>query len=244
MKDNFSAQAAVYAQYRPGYPPALFDYLETLSGSRQAAWDCATGNGQIAIGLSAFFEKVYATDISEKQLAHAAAAGNIEYRVEPAEASSFADHTFDLIVVAQAIHWFRFDHFYREVKRTLKQGGVLVVTGYDLLRISPAIDAVLEDFHERVVGPYWDPERIYVDERYKTIPFPFTELPVPDLVYKTAWDLEHLLGYVNTWSAVQHYIKAKDANPVDMLRESLQEVWTPGTSKSIIFPILLRAGRL
>ncbi len=68
MKDNFSRQAAGYARYRPSYPPELFDFILSYVKERTIAWDCATGNGQTAIVLAGLFEKVYATDISRKQL--------------------------------------------------------------------------------------------------------------------------------------------------------------------------------
>jgi len=205
MKDNFSEQAAQYAQYRPGYPPALFEYLAGLSPARSCAWDCATGNGQMALGLSAFFDRVYATDISEKQLAHAVKAPNITYLKEPAEAPSFAACQFDLAVAGQAIHWFDFGSFYREVRRTLKPGGVFAAAGYGLPRISPEVDGVLTAFYLQEIGPYWDPERRYVDEGYRTIPFPFREVKPPGFHYKVSWELPQLAGYVSTWSAVQHY---------------------------------------
>lgn len=244
MKDIFSVQAASYARYRPGYPASLFDYLEQICTVKDRAWDCATGNGQIASGLSSFFGTVLATDISEQQLSHAPLAPNIVYRREAAESSSFDDAVFDLIIVAQAIHWFQFDLFYKEVKRTLKPDGVFVVTGYSMAVINPEIDAVLLDYHENIVGAYWDPERVYVDEHYKTIPFPFREMESPQLAYQDSWSLERLCGYVDSWSATQHYIKATGANPVPALKERLQQVWGTAQDVPLTFPLLLRVGTL
>jgi methylase of polypeptide subunit release factors len=71
FKDHFSKQAAGYAKFRPRYPPQLFDSLGRIAPSRQLAWDCATGNGQAAIGLASVFDRVIATDASEKQIANA-----------------------------------------------------------------------------------------------------------------------------------------------------------------------------
>ena len=71
MKDNFSTQSEGYAIYRPTYPQALYDYLFKLTENKQAAWDCATGNGQVARVLAQHFDAVYATDISENQLKNA-----------------------------------------------------------------------------------------------------------------------------------------------------------------------------
>ncbi len=46
--DHFSAVSDTYAQYRPHYPQALFDYLASLTPRHDCAWDCATGSGQAA----------------------------------------------------------------------------------------------------------------------------------------------------------------------------------------------------
>ncbi len=58
FKDHFSGHAANYAKFRPNYPRQLFEYLVSIAPGRGRAWDCATGNGQAAVGLSAFFECV------------------------------------------------------------------------------------------------------------------------------------------------------------------------------------------
>lgn len=71
MKDNFSKQAQLYALFRPGYPQQLYDFLVALSIHKKTAWDCGTGNGQVAVNLSAYFEQVFATDISANQIASA-----------------------------------------------------------------------------------------------------------------------------------------------------------------------------
>ena len=89
MKDNFSKQSELYAQYRPAYPPALFEYISNFVANKNTAWDCGTGNGQSAVALSRYFKKVIATDISSKQINLAEKASNIFYSVQPSERSPF-----------------------------------------------------------------------------------------------------------------------------------------------------------
>src|SRR5437879_2833438 len=108
MKDNFSKRSHLYARFRPTYPRQLFEFLISLVPERQAAWDCGTGNGQVAAVLAGYFDKVYATDISENQIKHAVEKPNVVYKIEAAEQTSFPDELFDLITVAQAVHWFDF----------------------------------------------------------------------------------------------------------------------------------------
>src|SRR5215471_13440479 len=103
MKDNFSSQSDQYAKYRPTYPRDLFDYLNFIVPNKQNAWDCGTGNGQVAYELAKTFENVFATDISEAQLDNAIQADNIIYSIQPAEKTNFENNLLDLIVVAQAI---------------------------------------------------------------------------------------------------------------------------------------------
>ncbi len=243
MKDNFSTQAQGYAQFRPSYPKEMTDYIAGLCTNKHAALDVATGNGQVAVALANHFDTVYATDISDKQLENAAAAHNITYSNQPAEHMDFADNLFDLITVAQAIQWFDFDAFYKEVYRLLKPGGIFAVMGYGLFITNPEADAILMDFYKNITGPYWDAERRYLDENYTTIPFPFKEIEAPRFSNTFTWSFEQLTGYLSTWSAVQHYIKANGTNPLDLISEKLQEVWQRGNGQ-VEFPLLLRIGRI
>lgn len=243
MKDNFSEQSDQYAQFRPGYPEAFFTYLKSIVPDREAAWDCGTGNGQVAKELAGFFQQVCATDISAAQIQQAMKLPNIQYSVQAAEHTNFLNDVFDLVVVAQAIHWFDFDKFYKEVNRTAKKNALLVVIGYGLLEIAPEIDAIILDFYKNVIGPYWDSERRFIDEKYQTIPFPFEEIPAPDFNNVYDWNWEHLIGYLNTWSAVKHYQKANGRNPVALVAEKLKAAYGNQTRK-VNFPLLLRIGKV
>ena len=127
FRDHFSTQSAAYAQFRPHYPEALIQYLADLAPARERAWDCATGNGQVAVELARFFTEVVATDASARQLEHATPHERVRYRVLPAEQTDFAPASFDLVTVAQALHWFDLDRFYAEVRRTLRPEGVITV---------------------------------------------------------------------------------------------------------------------
>jgi len=243
MKDNFSTGSDQYALFRPTYPAALFGYLLSLVPRRERAWDCGTGNGQVAVMLAESFGRVEATDISAAQLKSAVPHERVSYSVQPAEKTFFPDDAFDLITVAQAIHWFDFDAFYREVERTIRPGGVLAVIGYDRPRISPAVDAVLDRFYHDVVGPFWDRERRYIDEQYRTIPFPYPEIAAPPFSIDVEWSFGHLIGYIGTWSAVKHYQKAKGEDPVEGIHADLKKNWGGDVVKKARFPILLRVAK-
>ncbi|CAN5706015.1 class I SAM-dependent methyltransferase [soil metagenome] len=244
MKDNFSKQSDLYVQYRPTYPPELFANIFQFVKQKNIAWDCGTGNGQVAKVLAQYFTTVYATDISIDQIKNAANADKIIYTIESAEQTSFADNSFDLITVAQAIHWFDFNKFYSEVKRTAKPGGILAVIGYGLIQTSGKLTDAILYFYRNIVGPYWDKERKYIDENYQTIPFPFAELEPVQLNNFFEWNFDELIGYLNTWSAVQHYIKANNKNPVDLYQNELKDAWGDKQIEIFSFPILLGIGKI
>ena len=244
MKDLFSTESEKYAQFRPGYPDELFDYINEITPHKEIAWDCGTGNGQVAVELARSFDKVFATDISQAQIDQATAAKNIHYIVQPAEKISFPDYFFDLIVVAQAIHWFDFDRFYSEVRRTGKKDAILCVMGYGMVSVSKEIDELIDIFYQNVIGSYWDKERRYIDEYYHTIPFPFQELKTPVFEIELEWDFGHFLGYLSTWSAVKKFTAQNHYDPITELQSALEKHWEEKASKKVHFPLLLRVGHL
>lgn len=244
MKDNFSTHSNLYKQYRPDYPLDLFEWLFKQINQFESAWDCGTGNGQIASVLSKKFKNVFATDISEQQLSNAAILPNIEYSKQSAEHTNFANNFFDLITVGQAIHWFDFENFYKEVKRSAKPNAIIAVVGYGQFKCEPAIDAIIDTLYTDIIGKYWDKERKYVEENYLSIPFPFKEIQGPHFSNRYSWDLPQIIGYLETWSAVKHYQKENNQNPVDLIKKDLEAVWDTGEFKEINFPIITRIGSI
>jgi hypothetical protein len=242
MKDNFSTQSDKYAKYRPGYPAEFFDYLYAMVPVKESAWDCGTGNGQIAIELAKRFEEVFATDISQSQLDNAIQAPNIYYSQQPAEITNFENEIFDLVTVGQAIHWFDFDKFYAEVRRTTKKNALICLVGYGGVDVSEEINKLKKNFYTEVVGAYWDKERKYVDDNYTSLPFPFEEIQAPAFENKLRWDLEKYIGYVNTWSAVKKFIKENGFNPIEKFQKELEVLWERGEVKEVRFPLMIRLG--
>jgi SAM-dependent methyltransferase len=244
MKDNFSTASGGYAKFRPNYPQAIFDFLYPLLKERQMAWDCGTGNGQIAQELAKDFQQIEATDISQSQLDHAYTADNIRYSLQAAEATDFGDDIFDLITVGQAVHWFDFDKFNNEVNRVATPNAIIAILGYELNNITPAIDQIVRRFYTEVIGEYWDPERQHLETRYQRVPFPFKELETPEIYNIKLWSFDTLIGYLKTWSAVQHFIQANGYDPVDEISSELKYAWGSSEVRKVSFPIIFRVGRV
>jgi SAM-dependent methyltransferase len=242
FKDHFSRQAADYAKFRPGYPKELFDYLGSIAPSRHFAWDCGTGNGQAAVALASVFDRVIATDASERQISNAQPHARVEYRVAPAENCGIKSEMVDLIMVAQALHWFDLYRFYAETRRVLKPAGVLAASAYNLLQIEPAIDEVVNRYYYEVVGPFWPPERELV-ENFADLPFPFHEIDPPKFEMTAQWNLDYLLGYLRTWSSTQRFMAANGADPLKKIIDELRGAWgNPQQVRSVIWPLTLRVG--
>ena len=240
--DHFTPVAASYASFRPTYPPALFSWLASLTRGHGLAWDCACGSGQATLDLAAHFERVIATDASAAQLALAPAHPKVEWRVASAEVSGLDDHPVDLVTVAQAVHWFDLPRFYAEVRRVLKEGGVLAAWCYGIVTVEgDAVDAVVQHFYHQVVGPYWPAERHHVETGYRELDFPFTEISAPAFHIEVAWTLPEFLGYLRSWSSTSRYQQARGHDPVTVLETELAPLWgVSETRRKITWPLALR----
>lgn len=205
-------------------------------------WDVGTGNGQMVKGMADGFRSIVATDISAAQLSQAPLFDHVHYSVQAAEQTNFQKGAINLITIAQAIHWFDFDRFYQEVRRVSANDAIIAVIGYSRPKLQAELDQLLDEFYTLTVGPYWDKERHYIDEGYKTIPFPFTELERPDFSMYYEWHLAHLIGYLSTWSAVKHYKTQTGKDPLTEFKFKLESVVDPKAVLKVEFPLLLRIG--
>jgi ubiquinone/menaquinone biosynthesis C-methylase UbiE len=240
-KNYFQQGAEAYNKFRPSYPPELIAYVSSISSKHSIAWDCATGNGQAAVLLADYFSTVIATDASSTQIQKATKTSGVHYQVATAEHSGIQKNSIDLITVAQAFHWFNQASFTTEARRVLKDKGVIAIWTYNLLSVEKPIDALLQHFYTDIVGEYWPKERRLVEEGYKNIHLPFSEIKPPTFNMTAKWDFEQLLGYLATWSASKEYQRVLNRNPMDKIHDKLLEKWGPpeGT-RTITWPLSLK----
>jgi SAM-dependent methyltransferase len=244
FKDHFSGHANAYARYRPDYPAELFSYLATLTPRREIALDLATGSGQAAVGLAAHFALVVASDGSVSQLQNAERHPHVVYVGNLAEQPALKDGSVDLVAAAQAAHWFDHERFYPEVKRVLRADGALALWTYGLAYVEPRVDAIVRHFYADIVGSYWPPERRWVESAYRDLPFPMQEVEAPSFQLNLEWDLDSLIGYISTWSAVQRFKRATGEDPLPALRAEIAPCWpSPMETKRVAWPLHLRVGR-
>ena len=147
------------------------------------------------------------------------------------------------MAVAQALHWFDREAFFREASRVLVSRGVLAVWCYEVFVCSPAIDAIVSRFYHEVVGPYWPPERKWIEQGYAGIELPFPELETPSFDMSLEWTLEELVGYLGTWSATQRYTEATGRSPLYELRAELETAWDGANARRVRWPLAIKACR-
>lgn len=254
MKDLFSDCSALYQQTRPSYPHSVITEILKYVPSTHFAWDCGAGSGQFTQLLVPYFEYVVATDLSRQQLNQAPYFENVSYQVQSAERTSFADQSFDLIVVAQAVHWFDFDVFFQEVTRTLKKDGVIALIGYGTLTAQDqGLNDQIQHLYTEILKQDWDAERRHIDAHYQTIPFPFEKLADSDSSMRYSWTTQQLLGYLNTWSAIKRYRERQmqqDSVHADARQDPLHQITAylddPRFERGVEvdFPIFLKIGQV
>ncbi|KAL6987252.1 hypothetical protein U1Q18_013003 [Sarracenia purpurea var. burkii] len=259
--DLFQKQGNLYWKSRPNYPEELFQFIASKTPSHNLAWDVGTGSGQAAASLAEIYKNVIATDTSQGQLQFARKFPNVRYQHTPpnmslAELKNLVSEqsSVDLVIVAQALHWFDLPTFYHQVKWVLKKPhGVIAAWCYTNPEVNEAVDSIFRRIYFVDSRPYWSPGRNWVVDKYTNIDFPFE--PVGDGVdhtgpfeFKTekVMDLEEYLTYTQSASASQ---SARDKG-VELLNDGVVEefkrAWDEDGNgpKVVKFPIYLRIGKV
>jgi SAM-dependent methyltransferase len=125
----FNRLAADYA-HRPAYPEPLVARLLALAGGPGArVADLGAGTGLLAVPLAAAGARVWAVEPARAMLAalRSAASPGVTGVHAAAEATGLEPATFELVVLADALHWTDPASAGREAARLLAPGGVAAV---------------------------------------------------------------------------------------------------------------------
>lgn len=243
--DHFSGVSSGYAEFRPRYPRDLYEFIASVAPNHQLVWDCGAGSGQASNDLTGWFQRVVASDVSAAQIAHATSHDRVEWLVATAEAAPLHGDSVDVVTVAQALHWFDHARFYGEVRRVAVPGAAIVAWSYSPPKMEGDVGALLDQFMFETLRGYWPPERRYVDEGYRSIPFPFERIDSPELRLDDEWPLSQLTGYMRTWSATARYRKQLGVDPVVAVAQQLRGLWgDPDDRRAITWPLVVFAGRV
>jgi SAM-dependent methyltransferase len=143
-KRRFSNRAEDYAKYRPGYPREILDLMGTWCrlAPESVIADIGSGTGLLSRIFLEHGNRVFGVEPN----AEMRSAGEEYLRRFPrftsvpgsAEAALLPDDSVDLVVAAQAFHWFDVERTRKEFRRILKAGGsVVIVWNERLLDTTP-----------------------------------------------------------------------------------------------------------
>jgi SAM-dependent methyltransferase len=148
------------------------------------------------------------------------------------------------VASSQAFHWFDHPRFFDEVRRVARPGGVIAVWCYGIDSVTPEVDAVVDELYSGYLGSSWEPERRLVEKLYRDVAFPFAEIAAPPFEMRVEWELAHLVGYVETWSALATYRRTSGDDPMKVILPRLEAAWGGAATRPVTWPVGMRAGRV
>lgn len=243
-ENHFEQGGAVYAQSRPTYPESLAIELASLCPSKTHAVDVGCGTGQLSVLLASQFEKVTALDPSASQIASAEQHEGVEYSVQGAEDTGVKDTSADLVVAAQAAHWFDLDKFYAEVERIIKPNGILALISYGVPILEGEIGKRFDQFYWKDIYHFWPQGRKHVERGYQDLSFPYEEFTLKPLAIERLWNRDQFLLYIDTWSAKRKAEDAQDLTLFDAYTQELASTWPDGQTHKVCWPIVARIARI
>ena len=123
---SFGTVADAYDRARPGYPPEAARWLAGTTPAR--VLELGAGTGRLTADLVALGHDVLATDPLDEMLRHLTARlPDVRVVRAVAERIPLPSRAADLVVSAQAFHWFDLDHALPEIARVLRPGGELAL---------------------------------------------------------------------------------------------------------------------
>ena len=220
-----AAHASLYSKYRPTYPKsvvnAITSYVSNRGGTLSLALDVACGSGQSTFYLKDNFKQVIGVDVSKAQIEEANSkcrtqnADNVQFSLGNGLELPVESDSVDVVTIAQALHWLDASKFFTECQRVLKRNGCLAVYGYGNVRlVNEQCNTLVSSFYRDTLKGCWHDTRCHIDEEYRDIDLPFSNVHRIDtsMPYKTS--LEAFIGYISSWSGYQKYCEDHPDNTV------------------------------
>src|SRR5437868_1659935 len=129
--ERFTKLAAAYAQNRPTYPVEAIDAIVEKCSLKvgQVVVDVGCGTGISSRLFAEIGMNVIGIEPNEqmRKTAESEPHANISYRDGTGEATGLPDTSADLVLAAQAFHWFESEKALAEFSRVLKPAGHAVL---------------------------------------------------------------------------------------------------------------------
>ncbi len=153
--DPWQPLAEAYAANRTGYSGELYDTIAAFGLRRGVSiLDLGCGTGIAAMPFASNGFPVTGVDPSEAMLAKARAAiPHAEFVQASAESLPFTGERFDVVISAQAFHWFDRLKAFGEIERVLRPGGIVAIWWKQLMTQDPVSEITCETFRSLGVEP-------------------------------------------------------------------------------------------
>ena len=184
-------------------PQGFMQWLAARPAQKGTSVECGAGLGELSAFLNTIFRKSIATDLSPPPSCHT----HIDVLCGAAEDIPAGDHSIDLLLSMQALHFFDVQQHLREARRLLRPGGVFAALSWGEISLPPAIEAAYRPVIE-TIAPYWESQRGWAVSGYAGLQFPGTRLKIPLAALRRPMTLPGLDAEIARWSAVQKAITA------------------------------------
>lgn len=159
---DFGRTSRDYAKYRDIYPAGMYEKLVQFGIGRenQEILDLGSGTAILPLNMVHTGAHFTATDLSEnqialgRQLAHDRGIDNIDFRVCPAEATGFAENSFDAVTAVQCFPYFDAERATEEIRRILKPHGLFCKIIMDWKPLEDEVIAEMEAL-VKAYNPLW-----------------------------------------------------------------------------------------
>lgn len=215
---RFGDRASDYAQFRPSYPIAAIDaLLEGLPGQGLVAADIGAGTGIASRLLAERGVRVLAVEPNQGMRESAEPHPMVSFLDGAAEATGLADGSVDLVLCAQAFHWFKPQEALSEFRRILERPGRLALLVNERVDDDAAMRAYNAAIRAAALRELSEGMRSAVDDALRAAGL-FTE-PVW-FPHRQTLSREGLIGRARSASYVP-----KDGPRYDQLLRDLGRLW-------------------
>jgi trans-aconitate 3-methyltransferase len=192
-QDQGKNYAKLRRTYHPSVVEAVINQHTTTGGKLDTLLDIGCGPGTATFDVASHFPHAIGLDPSEGMIATARAVGGttstgeaVRFEISTAEdlgvnlSPPVANGSIDLIIAANAAHWFDMAGFWRAAARVLKPGGSVAmwtsgnIAAHPDLPNAAAIQAAIDEHQEKNLLPYFESGNFLTRNSYKTLPLPWT----------------------------------------------------------------------